>query len=146
MTDTGTLSIIFSDNVKFSKNFNKAIIILKKVYFKTKGKENINEQQLNEVITNFSKVIDNIKKYLIYLEDLNYKKARFSEKFIENIYIKIYENYKNKIDYFLDDLERISTHLKNLDEFNNDDLFILDQISQIISSETVKSYKKLMKL
>ena len=142
MSDLSTLSHEYAANALFADEVNNLILMLKKFFFKTKGKDIISNEEMAKTR---EKLIEFLEGILVELNPKNLdpeiiKKRRgvIPLELIE----KVQEQYRNELDCFVEDIRDLIDRLKYNKQIDSSGFDLLDSMCDAADNITSTSFRR----
>jgi hypothetical protein len=143
MSDLSTLSHEYATNALFADEINTLILKLKKNFLKTAGLAAVSDNEIQEAQKRLMDILEEILAELkpkIYQPDIVKKEIGLVP--IEVIERILYQ-YRNTLDYFIEDVKDIIERLKSNKQINSKGFELLDSLCDAADSITSTSFRRL---
>lgn len=142
MSDLSTLSHEYAANALFADEVNNLILMLKKFFFKTKGKGIISTEEMAKTR---EKLIEFLEGILVELnpksldqDAIKNRKGVIPLEVIE----RIQEQYRNKLDCFVEDIKNLIDRLKYNKQIDPSGFDLLDKMCDAADNITSTSFRR----
>jgi hypothetical protein len=142
VSDLSTLSHEYAANALFADEVNNLILMLKKFFFKTKGKDIISNEEMAKTR---EKLIEFLEGILVELnpkslapEAIKKRRGVIPLEVIE----KIQEQYRNELDCFVEDIRDLIDRLKYNKQIDSSGFDLLDSMCDAADNITSTSFRR----